>query len=158
MKFYYSIIGGILGTLLMTLFSYFIAYITHKPTKVVKVLGTMLTNQTTPEGGLSNKLSAILIGILAHYLVGIGFTFIYFYLWPNRDSEASFFQSLLFGFLCGVFGIIVWKIFFLLHPNPPEISLPVYLLNILIGHLFFGIGIFITYKFIYFMIDKIQYN
>src|SRR5688572_5077251 len=121
------ILEGIVGTALMTAVMYTLAYFAGDQFKVVKVLGTMLTFQTTDERWLSNAPSAIRVGIVAHYLVGIGFAFFYQSLWNSDALQASVLNATVMGFLNGVVGSIGWKIFFAIHPNPPMIKLPVYL-------------------------------
>jgi hypothetical protein len=142
----FMIIIGILATALMTFFMYLMSYITKKPFKVVKVLGTMITLQTTPEKRLSNKTSVILIGVVVHYFVGIIFALTFLYLWRQGIIQPRFLPSLLFGLGVGLFGVVVWRVFFALHPNPPSVVLKDYLMNLVIAHLFFGVGIWISCK------------
>ena len=61
-----AIAAGIGGTAVMTAFIYLLSYITHKRLKVVKILGTMLTFQTTPDKETSEHSSAIVVGLLGH--------------------------------------------------------------------------------------------
>lgn len=145
--FFETFLAGILGTALMTLGMYTLASITSDHFKVVKVLGTMLTGQTTPEGGLSDTTSAIATGIIAHYLVGVGFSFAYTWIWQERLIDMSFAGATLMGFVNGLIGAAGWRIFFAIHPRPPIMPLPKYLLAIALGHILFGQGIFATHLF-----------
>ena len=140
---------GIVGTAVMTAVMYLIAYFTRDRFKVVKILGTMLTLQTTPEKGLSDKPSAITVGLIAHYLVGIGFAAIYEQLWSQGIISPNFINTTLLGLLNGIFGAIVWKVFISVHPNPPHIPLRSYLVAIIFGHVFFAYGISITHLVIH---------
>lgn len=142
-----TILAGIIGTAFMTLGMYALAGITSDHFKVVKVLGTMLTGQTTSEGGLSEKTSAIIVGILAHYLVGIGFSFVYTWIWQEQLMEMTFQSATLMGFVNGLIGAAGWRIFFAIHSRPPVMRLPQYLLAIALGHILFGQGIFATHLF-----------
>ncbi len=146
--FLVAVLTGISGTAMMTLFLYLVSYVTHKPLKVVKILGTMLTFRTTPGKGLSNSPLSIGIGILAHYLIGIAFAFVLILLCKNTLLEPTLTSVLVFGLLCGLFGIAVWKLFFILHPDPPHIPLKQYLIVLLLGHIVFGFGIWIVYVFL----------
>ena len=65
------LLSGIGGTALMTSFINILAYLTKKPIRVVRILGTMATNGTTPDKGLSEKLNSRIVGISLHYLIGI---------------------------------------------------------------------------------------
>jgi hypothetical protein len=139
------IIAGIVGTAVMTAVMYLIAYVTKDRFKVVKVLGTMLTFQTTRDKGLSDSPSAIAVGIIAHYLVGIGFTFIYEWLWSERILTPDFLNAAWMGFINGIVGALVWKIFITIHPNPPTLPLKSYLVAITAGHVFFAFGILASF-------------
>ncbi len=140
------IVSGVIGTAVMTSVMYIIAYITNDRFKVVKVLGTMLTFQTTSEKGLSDKTSAIVVGMVAHYLVGIGFAVIYHWLWSNDIVGQDFFTASWLGLINGIVGAIGWRIFIAIHSNPPRLPLLHYLIAIVFGHVFFGCGILATYK------------
>ncbi len=144
------IAAGIIGTIAMTFCMYLATFILKKTMKVVKILGTMLTFETTEEGKLTEKPFSIFIGIITHYLVGIFFVIIYYFLWKNGIGKPDFIYGAIFGFLSGVFGIIVWRIFFAIHPNPPKnINLKDYFINLVIAHIIFGIVASISFIFIY---------
>lgn len=139
-----AIAAGIGGTAVMTAFIYLLSYITHKRLKVVKILGTMLTFQTTPDRQTSEHSSAIVAGVTGHYLVGIVFSLIYYWLWTTGIGNPDIITCTVYGFISGVVGIIVWRIFFAIHPNPPAVPLKDYIVSILIGHIFFGAGVWLT--------------
>jgi uncharacterized membrane protein YagU involved in acid resistance len=139
-----AIAAGIGGTAVMTAFIYLLSYTTKKRLKVVKILGTMLTFQTTPDKQTSEHSSAIVVGIIGHYLVGIIFSVIYYLLWTHGIGKPDLMTCAIYGFISGIVGIIVWRIFFVLHPNPPAVPLKDYIVSILIGHIFFGAGVWLT--------------
>lgn len=139
-------IAGIGGTALMTGFVYFIAYITGNDFKVVKILGTMLTNRTHPDKTTDGTLHAIIPGMMAHYLIGIFFAIIYAFLWSSGIGSPTLGSSLIFGALNGLFAMGFWYGFLRLHPNAPAIKLPTYLFIIGIGHLFFSTGTVVCYS------------
>jgi hypothetical protein len=141
-----AIIIGIVGTALMTLFMYAMSYLTKRKVKVVKILGTMLTFQTTREKGLSNSASAILTGLIVHYIIGILFAIVYLFSLQHAIIVPSLLYSLIYGFIAGIIGIGFWRLFFLIHPNPPSVSLKTYLLDLVIGHVVFGLGCWIAIK------------
>ncbi|MCW3116132.1 MAG: hypothetical protein JWM28_214 [Chitinophagaceae bacterium] len=140
-----SILAGITGTIVMTAFIYLISFITGKRFKVVKILGTMITGQTTPNGGLSGSNSAILTGLLVHYLVGIVFSLIYYWLWSKGIGNPGLNYCLLFGIITGILAVCIWRVFFVLHPYPPRIKVPAYLFVIFWGHVFFALGVHLIY-------------
>lgn len=139
------IVAGIIGTAVMTLFTNVIAFLFKERCKVVRVLGTMLTFQTTPDKGLSNQLSALMIGTVAHYFVGIVFSFVYAWLWSQEIVDENFYEAGILGFVTGIFAMVVWRIFIALHSNAPYLPLVLYLSAILLGHVFFAIGVLATH-------------
>lgn len=139
------ILEGLAGTAVMTAVLYLIAFITKDRFKVVKILGTMLTFQTTPEKGLSDSPSAITVGLFAHYLVGTGFAAVYSWLWSENVVRPDLLYATLLGFANGIIGALVWSIFIAIHPNPPRLPLKGYLSAIIASHIFFAYGILITY-------------
>jgi hypothetical protein len=139
------VVAGIVGTAYMTLGMYLLAGITGDHFKVVKVLGTMLTFQTTDDSALSDRKSAIWTGIVTHYFVGISFSFLYAWLWKKDIIEMNFLHATWLGLLNGIIGAIVWRIFIGVHPRPPQLPISQYLIAIALGHVLFAHGIYATH-------------
>jgi hypothetical protein len=139
-------LSGIVATLLMTAFVYGMALLFNKKWKVIKVLGTMLTGETTAFGGLSGSPKSIVTGTIVHYLVGIGFAIVYWWICKSGVMIPGIINSVLFGMAIGILAAAVWWLFFKFHPKPPVIRLPKYLLTIATGHIVFAIGIFILFR------------
>ena len=114
--------------------------------QVVRVLGTMLTDQTRKHGKLSNKPEAIVVGTAAHYFVGESFAFTYLLIWKNEYIRPNFKGSLFLGTFSGFFGISVWKAFFSIHPNPPKVPLKNYLPTLFFAHIIFAFATTISYR------------
>jgi hypothetical protein len=148
MKIYVIVLAGVAGTALMTAFGYLFATIIDGRLKVVKVLGTMLTNQTTANKGLSESRRAIITGTIVHYAVGIGFALLYNWLWQKGIGTPGIFSGILFGFVNGIIAVTIWKIFIVLHPNPPLLPIKLYLFYILIGHLFYAEGVVLFFHWL----------
>jgi uncharacterized membrane protein YagU involved in acid resistance len=148
MKLLNAIISGIAGTALMTLFMYLLSYITNRRLKVVKILGTMLTIYSNPEGKLSENNKAITIGLVTHYGVGIFFAICYLILWSNGIGKPDLIHAFIFGLINGVFGIFIWRLFLFLHPSPPKLPFKTYMTSLIIGHVAFAIGVMYTFDFI----------
>ena len=140
------ILAGIAATLLMTAFVYGIALLFNKKWKVIKVLGTMLTGETTAFGGLSGSPKSIITGTIMHYLVGIGFAFVYLWIWRSGIVIPGIINNVLFGIAIGIVAAAVWWLFFKVHPKPPVMHLPKYLLTIATGHIVFAIGLLILFR------------
>lgn len=139
--------SGIIGTAVMTLFMYGMTFITDKVMKVTKILGTMLTCQTTDDRGLSESKTAIFTGIVAHYLIGIAFVFCYHILWFLGVGHPDFLNGLILGLASGILAVIFWFTFFAVHPFPPDVDLKSYLLTLFIAHFVFALTAVWAYVF-----------
>lgn len=140
------IISGLVGTALMTLFMYGMTFLTNRVMKVTKILGTLLTAQTSARGQLSNSRRAIVLGIMAHYLIGIGFALAYYGLWKLGIGRPDLVSGVWFGLGSGAAAIAFWYTFLALHPKPPAIPLRSYLFTLFLAHIVFTYGVIITYR------------
>lgn len=143
------IIAGIAGTLLMTGAVYLLSALTGKNYKVVGILATMLTSHTTKEKGLTRSTPDILLGIAVHYLIGIFFAFIYYFLWQMGYLALTINSSILFGLSTGIVAIIFWSLFIRFHPNPPLIPVFTYVLSIGLVHILFSLGTYLVFSLMY---------
>lgn len=139
-------IAGVGGTAFMTGFVYLMAYITRREFKVVKILGTLITNRTHRDRSTDGSWSTIIVGLIAHYLIGVFFAVIYAWLWERGIGSPALGSSLLFGALNGLFAMGFWYSFLKIHPNTPLIKLPDYLFVIGAGHLFFSTGTALSFS------------
>ncbi|MCK8492196.1 MULTISPECIES: hypothetical protein [Spirosoma] len=142
------ILAGVAGTAIMTAFMYGMTFVTKRVMKVVKILGTMLTFRTSPDGKLSDTPRAISIGIIAHYAIGVLFAFIYNSLWSRGVGRPDFESGIWLGIGSGVAAIAFWYSFFAIHPNPPAISLKHYLVTLFLAHIVFTYGVILAYNFL----------
>jgi hypothetical protein len=127
--------AGILATAAMTASLYITAWITHANVKVVKILGTMLTNQTGKDGSCSNNPFVIGIGLVVHYLVGVAFATCYWLLLRYQLVSDGLSDALIFGSVIGVLAISVWRVYFSIHAKPPKVPLLLFLFLIFVGHI-----------------------
>src|SRR5215203_2294573 len=141
-----STICGITGTTLMTGFDYCCSRLFSSKGYVIPLLGSMLTNSTGRKDAHSS-LQVWVTGTTAHFLIGILFAAVYILLWNTGAGRANLVTGITWGFLTGLFGITVWRIYFLFHPDPPPVSLTLHLAGILAGHVFFGAGVALSYRF-----------
>jgi hypothetical protein len=142
------ILAGVVGTALMTAFMYSMTFLTERVLKVVKILGTMLTFQTAPNGKLSDRPRAISVGIIAHYFIGILFALCYALLWSWGIGGPDLQSGLWLGIGSGFVAIAFWYGFFAIHPNPPAIPLKHYLFTLFLGHIVFAFGVIIAYNYL----------
>ena len=145
MKLLYTIMAGLAATAAMTAFLYILSLATHRVMKVIKILGTMITNRTHPDGSLSDAVSTKVIGTVAHYSIGIIFALFYMALWNSGVGLLTASWGFLFGLAHGLTAMFLWYLFFMVHPKPPLIAMRTYLVTLIFAHIVFGLVL--TYTF-----------
>ncbi|WP_221390799.1 hypothetical protein [Dyadobacter sp. NIV53] len=141
------LVSGITGTAVMTLCIYVLNHVTKKVMNVTKILGTMITCETTDDGKLSDSKLSVIAGIAAHYAIGIMFAYGYHLLWSAGVGAPGIWNGLLLGFVSGIFAVIFWFTFFAIHPFPPHIELKSYLPTLFITHFVFASATVACYIF-----------
>ncbi|MFD2036692.1 hypothetical protein ACFSKL_17945 [Belliella marina] len=135
-NFIIAVFSGVVGTIAMTIVMYIYSKIVHQNTKVVHVLGTMLT------GGQDSQIDDKKIfwaGCVGHTGVGVLFSFAYFLLWNWGIFRINFEDSVWVGILSGLVAIVIWRTYFNLHRSPPAVSLNHYSIALFLAHIVFGI-------------------
>lgn len=136
-NFLLTIASGIAGTVFMTAVMYLYAALTKNDTKVVHILGSMITGTTNnKQEGRGKKLTA---GALGHLSVGLLFTLMYFLLWNWGVFDITWTDSIWVGAISGIIAIIVWRLYFELHLHPPKISFLHYSIALFLSHIIFGL-------------------
>lgn len=136
--------AGIAGTSLMTVFSYVCQLIFNKKLGEPKILSQFL--QKSPLE-LGNKSRITFWGWVIHYITGFAFAFLlagYVYVFAQPISWG---MAILLGFALGLLGIIGWQILYRIHPDPPVFDRSAFYLQLVVAHIFFGIGATAIYKF-----------
>jgi hypothetical protein len=146
MEFLYSIIAGIAGTFLMTLFTDLAALVTKYNFHVPSILGTMVTMETKPSGNVSDSMVSKIWGYVLHYLIGIFYAMLYQNLIQAGIGYGGYTHALVFGIVIGSVAVTFWYSFLKLHPMAPVVRLPLYLVFIFLGHLLLAIAMNATFK------------
>lgn len=141
-------IAGIAGTLAKTLLSYISSFAEDEQVKEPEVLGTMLTMQADKTGSTSKSIEALTVGYTAHFLTGIGFATCYDLLWRWEIGKPNLKYGLIFGSVNGLVGASIWRAYLNFHSYPPKIPVKLYIRNLLIDHVLFGVTIAYTYKYL----------
>ncbi len=138
---YMIIMAGIIGTLAMTLFVELIARLSGKPFRVIRVLAEML--RFGRDLNRSQRRTLFVGATILHYAIGVSFAFCYRLAIDHDILGPTWKDALLFGAAAGLVGIAGWRLFFAIHPKPPEINLFQFLTVIWLGHLVFACGMFL---------------
>lgn len=150
--FLLTIVSGFIGTIGMTIVMYLHAKATNHNTKVVHVLGTMVTGNK--EFDQNNNIKILATGSLAHVFVGVLFSFGYFLLWNWGVFDITWIDSIIVGALSGLLAIIGWKSYFAVYNRPPKLSLTHYFIALFISHIVFGL---VTVNVFRIITDKPQF-
>lgn len=134
--------AGIAGTTMMTLFSQVCAWVSGEECNEAKLLNLLIKRST--DADRMEKTSAP--GWILHYIVGFIFAAAFFILWNTTTLPMNFKTSLLFGFIAGVVGVVVWKIVFELHHRPPKINFALYFTQLIFAHVIFALIVYFVYN------------
>lgn len=129
------IIAGIAGTLVMTCFTQITAYLSKKPFYVVMILATMLPFKRM---AAPPKLSTYAAATVLHYSIGVAFAYVHLWVILQGIITSNTLFALLYGVVIGTIAIIGWRLFFMIHPNPPRVS-TTYFVMIWLGHIWLSI-------------------
>lgn len=122
------------ATTMMTIFSYAASWLVNDQFKEPRLLSFFFF---TPGKRKAHKPPVG--GFVLHYLVGMGFTALYQFLWKRYFSFFWGKDGLIYGGLCSLMGMLTWRITFSTHPSPPNIRLKSYLFHLSVAHLIFGV-------------------
>ena len=134
--------AGIIGTSMMTLFSYLISEDKDKQFREPALLAILLKRILKS----NNDKTFLLSGWIIHYNVGLLFTLLYDQLWQKTNAKPSVVNGMMLGILCGLFGKEVWKTVLRLHANPPPIDRKSYFSHLVLAHAIFGIFAALGYR------------
>lgn len=134
----------------MTLFTYIVAESKKKNFKEPELLAQLL-HRLVPETG---KKGSQVGGWSMHYTMGTIFSILYVELWDRKIVKPNFRNGLLLGGFGGITGILVWKLAFSLHPNPPQIHFKKYYGHLLLAHLVFAVFATVGYTLVSADADK----
>jgi hypothetical protein len=153
-KLIYVILAGLAGTAAMTTILYLLSLVTTRVMPVPRLLGTMLLGRTHPDGSMSNAPATLMVGTLAHYTVGVLYAIGYLALWESGVGTITASWGLLIGLANGLFAMVIWYFFFMIHPKPPHIRLDRYLIEMVLGHVLFGFVV----TFVYYHLTNPEYT
>jgi len=129
--------GAVIGTSLMTLFSYAMSRLRKKQFGEPALLNELLVRARLIKFISSRNHPA---GWAIHYGVGLLFVIGYHVIAYLTDIEVTFGYFVLAGTISGLLGIGTWHLVFRGHPNPPTIDLKEFYLQLEAAHIIFGAG------------------
>ena len=144
LEIYKILSATIIGTSLMTLFSYFAANQWKSPFREPALLNKLLYRSPFYKW----KTLPVLPGWFFHYFIGLMFVVAYHLLWTNTSISPTVINGLILGFISGFIGIAGWILMFSIHPDPPFVNSRKYYPHLLAAHVIFGAGAVFGYELI----------
>ena len=136
------IIATLVGTTLMTAFSYLMSGAYRKTFKE-----PVLLNYVIQLCGITlNDRNRSVVGWLIHYLLGLTFVIAYHFIWKYGLLDMSWQSTLILGAVSGIIGIIGWVIIFSLPSKEPRVAFTSYYIQLFFAHIVFAIGVVLVYR------------
>ncbi|MGN6247525.1 MAG: hypothetical protein ACTHNG_04175 [Ginsengibacter sp.] len=126
--------GAIAGTAAMTLFSYFLSGKKDKDFREPALLGKMAKRVLPP----SEKTVSEIAGWMMHGSMGLFFAWTYQRLPEIRKMYPDLPDDIFVGVVNGVIGVVLWKLVFSLHPDPPKIDFKRFYQHLILAHIIFS--------------------
>ena len=131
------LIFSILATLLMTAFSYICARFTGNNFREPELLNQLINTSRIPV----NPGKKSILGWVLHLLIGFVFGIIMFLLWQFFKLSSYLIFGFIFGIIAGIIGVLGWQIMFHLNPQPPEIDLSKFYVQLVVAHVIFSVSL-----------------
>lgn len=138
------IIAGVVGTSLMTLYSYLISERENEQFREPELLNSLIDRSKILPKIQDKRIHPA--GWSAHYSIGILFVSSYYFLWKKMLCKPTVAKTLITGSVSGLIGIASWKFFFSQHDNPPSNDRAGYYKQLFVAHIIFTVTAVLTYK------------
>lgn len=137
------ITAGLVGTLMMTLFSYVCGYLLSQEFGEPRLLNKLLNRSPWSHTDIEEDSP---LGWGLHIAIGIVFAWIMYVYFVWTDTAPTWPIGGVLGFGLGVLGILGWEILLILHPAPPKLALPDFYLQLVVAHIVFALGTVLVFK------------
>jgi len=138
------IVAGVVGTSLMTLFSYLMSEKENEQFREPELLNALIDRSKILPAIKNSRTHPAGWGV--HYGIGILFVISYYVIWRKVLCAPTLATTLLSGSASGLIGIASWKVFFSEHDNPPKNDRDAYYCQLFVAHLIFTAAAVLTYK------------
>jgi hypothetical protein len=128
-----TIVSGIAGVVVMTLFSGLVSLFSRYDFTEHNVLAKLLNRLKL------NKRTSYILGWKGHLLAGIGYSYLNKLLVEKKIIKPKVMPASGVGLLEGLIGIGIWNTVFKLHPKPPKINLNKYFYHLIFAHVVYAI-------------------
>lgn len=136
------VLGGLVGTTIMTAFSYMCGILFSKEFGEPKLLNKLLNRSFSGDEDVKEDSP---LGWIIHFAIGILFAWIMhlFFLWTDHTTWPI---GSLLGLAMGMLGVLGWALVLNLHRSPPKLELTEFYLQLVVAHVIFGLGTVLAFK------------
>lgn len=131
------IFAGVIGTVLMTGFSYGLSNLKSNRFREPRLLNLILRRSSHEHMNPSNNS---FIGWVVHFCIGVILMTIFYLFHLIFSFEITLLSIFLYGLLMGILAILSWHLMFYISPTPPEIDLKEFYFQLFIAHVIYSIG------------------
>ena len=125
------------GTIAMTILMYLAPLMGMPKLDIIAMLGTMFT---------SNNTVSTIIGVMAHFMMGVVFAFIYVLLWSFGIGSPTWMWGLIFGAVHGLMVYLIMPMINRMHTHPVEMEGGTKLaVGKLMVHMLYGLVVALVY-------------
>ncbi len=139
MNVFAAIVAGLVSTVVMTLLMMVAPGMGMPKMDIAFTIGSMMT---------ADPKAARLMGMAAHFVMGVAFALIYAFVWSLGIGSVTWLWGAIFGVVhaLGV-ALVGMPMMMRMHPRPPQMegSPPMRMVGTLLGHVAFGIVLALTY-------------
>ena len=128
--------AGILGTVLMTSFSYVISRMKSQQFKEPKLLNMILRRSTYDMNPSNNSV----LGWVVHFSIGVILMTLFYVLHLTFSFSISAVSILIYGIIAGVLSILSWHFMLSISSNSPDFALRDFYFQLLMAHVLFALG------------------
>ena len=136
MELFKVLLAGIMGTVLMTAFSYVVSRMKSQKFREPRLLNMILRRSTYDMNPSNNSV----LGWVVHFSIGVILMTLFYILHLTFSFTISFVSILIYGVAAGVMSILSWHLMFVISPNSPDFILRDFYLQLLIAHIMFAMG------------------
>jgi hypothetical protein len=140
---FHILIGGSIGTTVMTLFTYWIESITGKDLGEPKYLNRLIRYSRRFEAETGDGHMA---GWAIHYFIGVLFAAAMIAFRSITGIDLTPLVGMFIGAIFGLLGIVGWTVMFAVHDDPPQIKFPIFLVQLVVVHILFGATVTLYFR------------
>ncbi len=135
--------AALIGTSLMTLFSYVVSRWHDEVYAEPLLINIMLTVPDDRPKNASRKLA----GWLLNYLIGFLLVLLLDCLWFTKILSFTWISTFVLGLLLGGVGVVSWKMMFFIAFYKPPVHQKVFYAQLFVAHFLFAVAVFMVYQY-----------